>query len=65
MSKREPKDGEYFIGMSRGRYLIYQCHHSGTPGSYSGSKIEEHRTFEEARSRLYELNGWRKPEHWK
>lgn len=39
------------------RWIVYENEY--TESTCSGTPIEEYRTPEEARKRVYELNGWR------
>lgn len=57
--KHEPKDGEYYYFPKGSMYAVYQNHVSND-GHGSADKIEDNLTKEQARSRVYELNGWNK-----
>lgn len=50
-TKKEP---DYFYDRNMGHYNIYRRNPDG-----SGTKIDQHWDKEEARKRVYELNGWK------
>ena len=55
-----PKKGQYYYTYYRGGYAIFKCTSSDENG-YSGEKIgEAYGKSEEAKKRVYELNGWSK-----
>ena len=57
--KYEHKDGEYYYFPCGNFYAVYLWHKSND-GHGSGDKIEDHLTKDQAKSRVYELNGWNK-----
>ena len=53
MHSKRPKYSYYKRGR---RWIVYENEY--TESTCSGTPIEEYRTPEEARKRVYELNGW-------
>ncbi len=57
----EPKVGQYHYVYRGNSYVIYRCERSTEKGCLISARTDEpvFRDREQARKRVYELNGWR------
>ncbi len=53
------KDGQYYYAPFRRRWGVWQHHDVGN-GYSNGTFVDDFATKEEARDKVYELNGWKK-----